>query len=291
MNRFPPIQISKEGPLLVFVHANGYPPETYRSFLDPFLSDFQVWTIYLRPFWSGSDPQHMHDWRVFRDDTIPVIKELVEKTGSKQPVIGLGHSLGGATLLMSAIQEPELFSQLVLMDPVIFPRWRGTLMRMASPLKLIRKYHPLIRGTLRRKTWFESREAMYLNYRGKKVFSAFSDQVLKDYVEGLANDLTDGVGLRYPPAWEARIYETGGRADWVIWRGREKIKPPTLIIRGEDTYTLRDRLIQSLVGRMPRGEYATVLGSGHLLPLEDPQGTAEVALGFLERNLEGKTSS
>jgi pimeloyl-ACP methyl ester carboxylesterase len=141
-----------------------------------------------------------------------------------------------------------------------------------------------MRGTLRRKTWFENREAMFQNYRNKKVFIDFSDQVLRDYVDGLAIDLEDGgVGLRYSPEWEARIYETGGRADWVIWRGRERVKPPTLIIRGEDTYTLRDGLIQSLVGKMPHGEFATVMGTGHLLPLEDPEGTAGVALGFLRR--------
>jgi len=285
MNRISPQRLSAKGPLLVFAHANGYPPEAYRSFLNPFLEDYQVWQVYLRPFWPDSDPREMEDWRIFRDDLIPEIEKLRGGEDPDNRLIGLGHSLGAATLLMSAIQIPGLFSQLVLMDPVIFPRWQGTLMRWISPFKVIRSIHPLIQGTLKRKTWFENREVMYQNYRGKPVFAGFSDQVLRDYVDGLGEELgSGGVGLRYSPDWEARIYETGGLADWVIWRNRGRVAAPTLVIRGEDTYTLKDPVIQSLVGGMAQGEYATIRGTGHLLPLEDPAATAAVALEFLKRD-------
>ncbi len=283
MNKVDPVQLSDHGPLLVFAHANGYPPEAYRTFLEPFLSKYQVWQIYFRPFWPGSDPQAMRDWRVFRDDLIPAVLKLIQDSRADETAIGVGHSLGGASLLMSAIQHPGLFSKLVLMDPVIFPRWQGTVMRLFSPFKLLKRIHPLIRGTLKRRTWFESREAMFQRYRQKGVFHRFPDQVLRDYVDGLGEDLeSGGVGLRWSPEWEARIYETGGLADWVIWRSRARVQPPTLIIRGEETYTLHDPVIQSLVRKMPQGEYATIQGTGHLLPLEDPAGTAAVALKFLD---------
>lgn len=284
MDRISPHRLSKKGPLLVFAHANGYPPESYRCFLEPFLSDYQVWQVYLRPFWPGSNPQEIQDWRVFRDDLISDIQELTEQSNSKQPVIGVGHSLGAAALLMSSIQDQELFSQLVLMDPVIFPRWWGGFMRLLAPSGLIKRFHPLIQGTLKRKTWFESREAMFKNYRGKAVFKGLSDQVLMDYVEGLGKELiSGGIGLRYSPAWEARIYETGGLADWLIWKNRECVFPPTMIIRGEDTYTLHDHVITPLVSKMVQGEFTTIQGTGHLLPLEDPLETATAALEFLSR--------
>ena len=289
MNKLDPVQLSNRGPLLVFAHANGYPPQAYRTFLEPFLEDYQVFSLYLRSFWPGSDPQEMKDWRIFRNDYLPEVRSLIEKFG-KQPnssgrVIGVGHSLGAMTTLMAAIKDPEMFSLLVLMEPVLFPRWRGMAMRLLVPFKLIKKIHPLIRGTLKRRTRFDSHEAMYQRYREKPVFSGLSDQVLRDYVEGLAGeDSEGGVRLKYPPTWEARIYETGGIADWYIWRNLDKVPCPVLVIRGEDTYILYDRVINTMIGNLPKGKGYTMKGTGHLAPLEAPGEMAEVVMGFISRN-------
>ena len=74
MNKLDPVQLSNKGPLLVFAHANGYPPQAYRTFLEPFLEDYQVFSLYLRSFWPDSDPQEMKDWRIFRDDYLPEVR-------------------------------------------------------------------------------------------------------------------------------------------------------------------------------------------------------------------------
>ena len=158
-------------------------------------------------------------------------------------------------------------------------------MRLLAPFKLIKKIHPLIRGTLKRRTQFDSHEAMYQRYREKQVFTGLSDQVLRDYVEGLAvEDLEGGIRLKYPPAWEARIYETGGIADWYIWRNLDKVPCPVLVIRGEDTYVLFDRTINKMVKKLPKGKGYTMEGTGHLVPLEKPRETAEVVLDFLNKH-------
>jgi len=289
MNKLDPVQLSDKGPLLIFAHANGYPPQAYRTFLEPFLEDYQVFSLYLRSFWPGSDPQDMKDWTTFRDDYLPEARLLVDKYGKQSNmsgrVIGVGHSLGAMTTLMAAVKDPKMFSLLVLMEPVLFPRWRGMAMRLLTPFKQIKKISPLIRQTLKRRTQFDSQEAMYQRYRGKQVFTGLSDQVLRDYVEGLAlEDVKGGIRLKYPPAWEARIYETGGIADWYIWRNLDKIPCPVLVIRGEDTYVLVDRVINKMVKKLPKGKGYTMEGSGHLVPLEKPRETAAVVLNFLNEH-------
>ena len=289
MNKLDPLHLSDQGPLLVFAHANGYPPQAYRTFLTPFLDDYQVFSLYLRSFWPGTDPQEMRDWRAFRDDYIPEVHSLIENYGkqaeSSGSVIGVGHSLGAMTTLMAAIQDPSMFQMLVLMEPVLFPRSWGIVMRLLAPFGVLKEIHPLIRGTLKRKTRFDSREEMYQNYRKKPVFSGLSNQVLRDYVEGLAADIPEGgVSLKYSPAWEARIYETGGRADWVVWRNLDKVQCPVLVIRGEDTYVLHDPVYKSMAGKLPNGEFYTMAGTGHLVSLEAPFRTAEVVLEFLKRH-------
>ena len=291
MTKLDPLRLSDTGRLLVFTHANGYPPQAYRTFLESFLDEYQVFSLYLRSFWPGTDPQEIRDWRAFRDDYLIEVHSLLEKfdesTGQSAPVIGVGHSLGAMTTLMAAIEDPQMFSLLVLMEPVLFPRTRGAAMRLLAPLKLIKKIHPLIRGTLKRRTRFDSKESMYQRYREKPVFSRLSDRVLRDYVEGLAADQPDGsVGLSYPPAWEARIYETGGISDRYVWQNLGRVECPVLVIRGEDTYVLYDRVINQMVRKLPNGESFTMKGAGHLVSLESPGETASVVLDFLNKHAD-----
>ncbi len=287
MNRLDPVVLSQSGPSLIFAHANGYPPETYRSFLEPFLAQYQVQMVYLRPFWPGSDPGSLKDWRLFRDDYLafftPWIESIKKSKSSSQQVLGVGHSLGAMTTLMAAIIKPEDFRALVLIEPVLFPQCQGWVMRKLDPLRVIKRFHPMVRRTLKRKTHFPDRETMFHNYRGKPIFQRLSDQVLEDYVTGLALDTAEGgITLRYSPAWEAKIYETGGSADWFVWSNLDKVTCPVLVIRGEETYVLRDHNLQNMIHKLPAGKSFTIPGTGHLVPLEAPRKTAEVVLDFLK---------
>ncbi len=243
----------------------------------------------MRPFWPGSDPDHLRDWRGFRDDYLEYLFSRMDQfqidgsLPSSHKILGIGHSVGAMTTIMAAIQRPEYFRLLVLIEPVLFTRARSSLMRLIAPLNILRQVHPLIKGTLRRKRSFSDRDAMFENYRAKKIFQRLSDQVLGDYVDGLALDLPDGrVGLKYSPEWEARIYETGGLADWYVWKNLSRISCPVLVIWGEQTDTLQPITFHNMVKKMVNGKGVTVPGAGHLLPLEKPYLTAEIILDYLQ---------
>jgi pimeloyl-ACP methyl ester carboxylesterase len=285
-----PLILSNNGPLFLFAHANGYPPEAYRTFLTPFIDDFQVMALSLRPFWPGSDPDCLKDWKDFRDDFLGFLDELESNQslsdhsniGSSQ-VLAVGHSVGAMTILMAAIERPKLFRALVLIEPVLFPPWQGIIMRALASFNLMRKVHPLIRSTLRRKVNFPSREVMFTNYRGKRIFKGLSDDVLRDYVAGLANDNPDGtVNLKYSPAWEAKIYETGGIADAYVWRNLSKVSCPVMVLRGGDSETLKPRVVQLMIKKLPEGRAYSQPEAGHLLPLELPNRTASLVVDYLK---------
>ncbi|MCK4490271.1 MAG: alpha/beta hydrolase [Anaerolineales bacterium] len=285
-----PLILSRDGPLFLFAHANGYPPEAYRTFLLPFLDDFQVMALPLRPFWPGADPDRLKDWKLFRDDYLDFLQELESnqrlsghsKIGINQ-VIGVGHSVGAMTTLMAAIERPDIFRALVLIEPVLFPPWRGTIMRAQAPFNLMRRFYPLIRGTLRRKANFPSREVMFTNYRSKQIFKGLSDPVLRDYVAGLVSDNPDGtVNLKYSPAWEARIYETSGLADAYVWRNLPKVSCPVLVLRGENSETLKPRVIRRMTKKLPDGQAYTQPEAGHLFPLELPDRAASLTVEYLK---------
>jgi len=278
-----PLALSDQGPLLIHAHANGYPPQVYRAFLDPFLDDYQVKAIYLRPFWPGSEPGSLTDWRLFRDDYLTALPSHLKAAGGAEKLIGMGHSLGGMASLMAAIEKPEKFQALVLIEPTIFPGWTGFLMRSLAPRNLFRYLHPLVRRTLRRRTSFPDQESMFQNYRGKGVFGAIPDDVLRDYVQGLADPQEDGsVGLKYSPAWEVRVYETGGSADRYVWRNLSRVQCPVLVMRGERSDTISQKTLERIANGLPRGQGVSLPSLGHLLPLEKPDQVAAVVLDFLD---------
>jgi pimeloyl-ACP methyl ester carboxylesterase len=278
---------SQDGPTLTFIHANGYPLNVYTPLLNPLLGDYRVVGYQLRPFWPGTPPGDIRDWRSFRDDYLGFL--TIEEDGIKprispeNKVIAVGHSIGAMTSLLAAVEYPELFSAQVLLEPVIFPRWYGLIMRLAAPFKLVRRFHPLIRQTLQRKTIFPDRQKMFENYRKKNRFHRISDDILMDYAVGLSRDLPDGgVELIYRPEWEARIYETAGIADRAAWHKMDQVPCPVLVIRGEDSDTLQENVFHEMVKMLPKGSGITISGAGHLVPLERPVQTAELIIDFLE---------
>lgn len=277
-----PLALSDRGPLLIHAHANGYPPEAYRSYLKPFQDAYQTRAVYLRPFWPGSDPAELRDWRLFRDDYLQALPSHLKAAGEEN-LIGMGHSLGGMTTLMAALEAPERFRALVLIEPTLFPPWMGFLMRSLAPLHLYRHVHPLVRRTLRRRTSFKNQESMFQNYRRKPIFAAIPDPVLRDYVRGLAVPQTDGtVGLRYSPAWEVQVYETGGSADRYVWKHLSRIPCPVLVLRGENSDTLGQKTLERMARHLPNCQAVTMPSLGHLLPLEAPEQVAAIALDFLD---------
>ncbi len=124
---------------------------------------------------------------------------------------------------------------------------------------------------------------MFTNYRGKPIFNGLSDPVLRDYVAGLASDNPDGtVNLKYSPAWEARIYETSGLADAYVWRNLPKVTCPVLVLRGENSETLKPSVVQRMIKKLPDGQAYTQPEAGHLLSLELPDRAASLAAEYLK---------
>jgi alpha-beta hydrolase superfamily lysophospholipase len=86
----------------------------------------------------GHDPHYpvTDCWPHLVDETIAVLSRY------RQPVIGVGHSLGGYLLFYAAIRAPELFKALVILDsPLMGPR-RAALIWLAKKLGLIARITP-----------------------------------------------------------------------------------------------------------------------------------------------------
>jgi pimeloyl-ACP methyl ester carboxylesterase len=93
----PFLDFGGEGPPLVFLHANGYPPGCYRALLEDLTQKFQVRAMLQRPLWEDSHPGELHDWTPLTADLLRYLDE-----NHTAPVIGVGHSMGGIAPLRAA---------------------------------------------------------------------------------------------------------------------------------------------------------------------------------------------
>jgi len=261
-----------------FLHANGYPPACYRPLLDRLATKYHVIGMFLRPLWPTSNPQEINDWSPFSRD---LRQFLIEQQLAS--LIGVGHSIGAIVTLRAALQEPDRFRALVLIDPVLFPRYymlEWNILRIAG---VGHRMHPMINAAIKRRRIFDDREKVFAGYRRRPVFRFFSDATLHAFIEGMTRPTDDGrYELVYSPEWEAHIYYTGIWHDWDLWSGISHLKIPTLILRGANTDTFWESTARMVQKKNPKIKIISLEHSTHLLPLEKPQEVFEISHEFLQ---------
>lgn len=276
----PSFDLDGTGQPLHFLHANGYPPECYKPFLELLQTQSHVFGMLLRPLWPDLNPNDIQDWHLLSDDllrflasTAPTRREGASPLSAKPapaPVIGVGHSIGATVTLRAALRDPDKFRALILIDPVLFvPRFL-LMWRVIRALGLGNRLHPLIARAKKRRRTFDNLETVFRGYRTRSIFRYMSDENLRTYIEGMTRKTKQGYELVYSPEWEARIYFTGLR-DFDIWRNLPKLRVPTLFIRGAETDTFLENAAKLVKRKQPRAQVETLDKSTHLLPLEHPQ--------------------
>ena len=154
----PPLKLfefnpGSKGPLLHVAHANGFHPQTYQTSLHGLMEDYHILSYLARPFWSQESPDGLKHWTQLADDMVAALK-----THKDKGIIGIGHSLGGVLTLYAAVNEPGLFSRLILIDPTMLsPKFLWQIKFMKFFGFEARSF--LVKGALRRKrTWESSAE-------------------------------------------------------------------------------------------------------------------------------------
>lgn len=256
--------------IIHFAHANGFPARTYNklfSFLEPHIE-----VRYLERH--GHDPAFpvTDGWAELKDELIADIERRY--TG---PVVGVGHSLGGILHFLAAIERPEIYKQIILLDAPIISRLSSGGLWALKTLKLIDRYSPSQMTRFRRNLW-ESREEALEHFAEKAKFAAFDPEVLRDYVEYGIVPVEQGFELFFQRRVEARIYRTIPHS---LPAFRGKLRVPAVYIGGTDSEEARLARLGFMKRHFPF-DFHFVAGS-HLFPLEKPFETAAKIIEVLGR--------
>lgn len=255
-------------------HANGFPTASYRQLAANLSLDFKVIGMNARAMWPGSAPYDLKSWRLAAEDII----RFLEWRGTG-PIIGMGHSFGGICTLLAANMRPDLFMAVVLIEPVLLPRW-VYLLGDVFPKSILRHISPVASQALKRKDRWPTRQEMFAQYREKKVFSGMNDAALWDYVRAVAVDEADGtIRLGYSKEWEAQVFLTVHKP----YAELKGLRQPMLAIRGAHSDTIRPEVWQQWRDgdRNPTHRFVEMVGAGHMLPFEQPSAVADAVRTFL----------
>jgi len=264
------------GAPLHFLHANGYPPDSYKPLLELLKTQYHVFGMLLRPLWNGMKPEDINDWTLFSDDLRLFL------SSQPDPVIGVGHSIGATVTLRAALRDPGKFHALILLDPVLFMPRRMIAWNLLRISGLADRVHPLIIGAKKRRRTFDDLEMVYRSYRNRNIFRYMSDENLRIHIESMTKPAVDGgYELAFSPEWEAQIYRTAAR-DFDIWRDLPKLDVPTLFIRGAETDTFLEETAKLVKQKQPKVRVEALEKSTHLLPLERPQEVFDIMQSFLK---------
>lgn len=268
-----------DGPNLLFLHANGYPPACYRPFLERLTKSNHVTAMLQRPLWENSRPEDFRDWTLLSDDLLC----FLDDNESDAPITVIGHSMGGIAALRAVLRQPHRFQCLILLDPVLLPPLFIVLWNIALAFKFAHRLHPHILSALNRRREFDDLDLLFERYRKVPTFKYMDDDALRAYIEGITHPKENGgYRLIYSPEWESSIYYASIWKDMELWRALPKLNVPTLIIRGAETDTFWESTARKVKHLNQSIRVETIDKATHLVPLEQPQKLFEIIQNFLK---------
>jgi pimeloyl-ACP methyl ester carboxylesterase len=208
---------------------------------------------------SGLPPGLDFEWHGFARDVLAVVDGL----GPGRPA-AVGHSCGGAALLLAEQARPGTFEAVYCFEPIVYPGDDPPAVAIESPMS---------QAARRRREVFASRAQAFDNYASKPPLDLLERDCLAAYVEYGFEDLPDGsVRLCCRGESEAAVYAASFSHD--AFRHLAEIACPVTLACGERTDTINREYLELLAARLARCRVEELAGLSHFGPLEDPAAVA-----------------
>lgn len=246
-------------PVLLFAHATGFHGRCWDEIARRF-SGRRVLAMEFRGHGRSSIPAPPIPWPHFAQDVLAVARHF-----DLRGAIGIGHSMGGHSLVSAAIADSTIFGALVLVDPVIMAR---------------EAYHappPDSAYIARRRNRFASAEEMFQRFRARLPFSAWRPEALRNYCDfGLRPD-GDAFVLACPPEVEAAIYARCNAPENDLYGGIPRVEIPVKVLRAGTTMQSAQLDLNAsptgpeVASSFPRGQEIFLSDRNHYIPMEAPE--------------------
>ena len=250
-------------PVLLFSHATGFHGRVWEPLASLLSDQFRCVSVDLRGHgMSELPPEAGLAWSGMADDVLAALSADRFPIG---PLHGIGHSMGGAALVLAASRRPDVFQSLWLYEPVIVPTGGGLLPEGENPMS---------EGAARRRDRFDSLDQAYENYRSKAPLNQLHPDALRAYVDGGFSPTPDGsVTLRCRPSTEAEVFRQAAASN--TWGTVALLEIPVAVVVGRPEEVGPGAFAPAIADALPQGTLIERPRLGHFGPLEDPAAMAE----------------
>jgi pimeloyl-ACP methyl ester carboxylesterase len=252
-----------DGPPVLLQHPNGFCAGVFHPLAQDLRRDHRVVAVDVRGH-GGSDTPPDLAACTFVDAARDVLA-VIDALGLGQ-VDAMGHSMGGAVVVILDVLRPGVVRRALLCEAIAFetaPGGRG------AP-------NSLAEGARRRRRVWPDRPTVVASYGSRPPLDEMEPAVLEAYVRWGFRDLPDGtVELACAPEVEARFFEAAAEPDGGPFafahlpRLAERV--PVTIVSGERTNLSPQMFVEQ--ARRVGGAHRTVERT-HFLVQEDTEGAA-----------------
>ncbi|OGE48198.1 hypothetical protein PENARI_c031G02967 [Penicillium arizonense] len=197
---------------ILAAHANGFPKELYEPLWEEIHARSKQNGFRIRSIWMadvaqegessvinedslGNDPS----WFDHPRDLLHLVN--VKRAEMPRPIVGIGHSMGGAHLAQLCLIHPRLIHTLVLLDPVI--QRQTTQLDSLSLLKNKREIAKTTQLSTHRRDIWPSRQAALESFQRSPFYKTWNPRVLSRWVEHGLRDLPTAIHPLPPTADKA----------------------------------------------------------------------------------------
>ena len=251
------------GPLLLS-HATGFHGYCYLPIADELSDEFTAYALDYRGHGDTARPEDWEvEWERYGDDALAAARAVAPDGG----LIGFGHSMGGAGLLMAAQRDPGLFDLIVAFEPIVFPPREIDPHDGTEHNGTIRS-----RGARKRRASFASFDDAIANYRSKPPMDAFDPDVVRLYVAHGFRPAPEGVRLKCDPEHEARTFDASG--SHTTWAQLPEIETRVVVAAGRVDEFGPAAIAREIAEELPNAAYVERDEWDHFAPFVDPVAMA-----------------
>lgn len=247
---------------MFFAHANGFVARSYQYFFDQ-MPQHNIG--YINAFGHNTYPVTRH-WKLLVQELITAI----EQRYANNPTVGVGHSLGGVLTLFAAIERPDLFSKIILLDPPLFSANKRTVIAILKKLNLL-QYIPPASLAKKRRTNFNSKDEALQYFSSKSLFRNFHPQCLQHYIDyGLKPDGNNAYTLSFSNTIEQAVFEY-----LPTTFPKKALQIPAHYFYSTHFKILSKKDVAATI-KYFNFTHTYPIDAGHLFPLEIPHKTAQL---------------
>ncbi|XDD51094.1 alpha/beta fold hydrolase [Leptospira sp. WS92.C1] len=257
---------SQTKPVILLCHANGYSALTYRFYIESLQKTHRVLALDFAGHGESETSLDFRNWYFFRDQVLALIE--IENL---KDIIGIGHSLGGASLLLASYKAPERFRKVIANDPVVLDFLKVTLSRIA--------HNPLAKVAIKRRREFKDLETVRKIYKRTPSFARWDKEIYEDYILSCFKiGAKKEAILRCTPEVEAKIFDSVSYLS-LFQFGRIKIETHITIPKPHEVCSPAEA--KKIQRGNPRSSFEIWPGTTHFFPFEEKEKTLNRILKVL----------